>query len=241
MPDLPTAAPAAARWCAPAATARTLEFAPGDIQSEMLLSRPHALVLAYTRAMMCFALFVPRPRHIVMVGPGRRLAGQVLPPPFPARPHHRARTARRRDRPARPVPGAARRRPLPRGARRRRRLAGAPRRGQPADVLLVDGFDAAGLPPALASPPFYARLPARCCADGGVLVANVFSYDPRYARRAGRAGRARSTAAPAGSTRWPATTASCSRSRAAPDDGPPGRALALQRWLARRDGLGWIC
>jgi spermidine synthase len=49
---------------------RTLEFAPGDIQSEMRLSRPDALVLDYARAMMCFALFVPRPAHILMVGLG---------------------------------------------------------------------------------------------------------------------------------------------------------------------------
>src|SRR5687768_9684845 len=43
---------------------RTLEFQDGDIQSEMLLSHPDALVLDYARAMMCFALFVPDPRHI---------------------------------------------------------------------------------------------------------------------------------------------------------------------------------
>ena len=49
---------------------RTLEFAPGDIQSEMLLARPDALALAYQRAMMGFVLFPPRPRHIAMVGLG---------------------------------------------------------------------------------------------------------------------------------------------------------------------------
>jgi spermidine synthase len=49
---------------------RTLEFQGGDIQSEMLLSNPDALVLDYARAMMCFALFAPRPRHILMVGLG---------------------------------------------------------------------------------------------------------------------------------------------------------------------------
>src|SRR3954466_5834034 len=49
---------------------RTLEFMPGDVQSEMHLARPDALTLAYARAMMCFALFVPDPRHIVMVGLG---------------------------------------------------------------------------------------------------------------------------------------------------------------------------
>ena len=49
---------------------RWLEFAPGDVQSDMLLADPTRLVLAYTRAIMCFALFVPRPRHIIMVGLG---------------------------------------------------------------------------------------------------------------------------------------------------------------------------
>ena len=49
---------------------RRLEFQPGMIQSEMLLSRPDHLLLRYARAMMCFTLFVPRPRHILMVGLG---------------------------------------------------------------------------------------------------------------------------------------------------------------------------
>lgn len=42
---------------------RRLEFQPGMIQSEMLLSRPDHLLLRYARAMMCFTLFVPRPQH----------------------------------------------------------------------------------------------------------------------------------------------------------------------------------
>jgi spermidine synthase len=50
--------------------------------------------------------------------------------------------------------------------------------GPPADVIVVDGFDEAGLPPALSSLPFY-RDCRRRLAPGGVLVANVFSYDPR--------------------------------------------------------------
>lgn len=49
---------------------RTLEFTPGEVQSAMRVSRPSALLLDYARAMMCFALFVPRPRHILMVGLG---------------------------------------------------------------------------------------------------------------------------------------------------------------------------
>jgi spermidine synthase len=46
-------------------------------------------------------------------------------------------------------------------------------------VLLVDGFDAAGLPPVLGSARFYGHC-RRALVDGGVLVANVFSYDPLY-------------------------------------------------------------
>src|SRR5471032_1723869 len=49
---------------------RTLEFRPGEIQSEMRLSRPCHLSLAYLRAMMMFVLFVPRPRHVLMIGLG---------------------------------------------------------------------------------------------------------------------------------------------------------------------------
>jgi spermidine synthase len=177
---------------------RTLEFTPGDIQSEMRLSRPDALVLAYTRAMMCFALFVPRPRHILMVGLGggsmarfchRRfpaaritvlelradviaLRGQFLVPPDDAR--FQVVHADAADW-------------IARAATANKAIA---------DVIVVDGFDAAGLPPALSGPAFY-RDCRRLLAPGGVLAANVFTYDPRHD-------------APARWRRRPATTASCS-------------------------------
>ncbi len=156
---------------------RTLEFTPGDIQSAMRLSRPHALVLAYTRAMMCFALFVPRPARILMVGLGggsmakfcrRRwpdaditvlelradviaLRGQFLVPPDDAR--FRVVHADAAEWMA---------------ACERERF----------DVIVVDGFDTDGLPPALSSRPFYADC-RRLLLPAGVLAANVFSYDPR--------------------------------------------------------------
>jgi spermidine synthase len=46
-------------------------------------------------------------------------------------------------------------------------------------VIVVDGFDEAGLPPALSGPAFYKDCRRRL-APGGVLVANVFTYDPRH-------------------------------------------------------------
>jgi spermidine synthase len=159
---------------------RTLEFTPGDIQSAMRLSRPHALVLAYARAMMCFTLFVPRPARILMVGLGggsmarfcRRhfpdahitvlelradviaLRGQFLVPPDDAR--FQVIHADAADWMAAAAPSAR------------------------FDVIVVDGFDAAGLPPALSNHLFYANCRRRLL-PAGVLAANVFSYDRRHA------------------------------------------------------------
>lgn len=156
---------------------RTLEFTPGDIQSEMLLARPDALVLAYAKAMMSFALFVPRPRHIVMVGLGGGSLAKFCHRHFP-----QARITvieLRRDVIAlreqfRVPPDGPRFRVLHADAVH----AIAAMRAS-ADVLLVDGFDADGLPPDLGSAGFYAAC-HRALADGGVMAANIFSYDPAH-------------------------------------------------------------
>jgi spermidine synthase len=156
---------------------RTLEFAPGDIQSEMLLARPDALTLDYLRAMMGFVLFQPRPRRIVMVGLGGGSLAKFCHRHFPTA--HITVIELRADvialRAAFHVP--------PDGPRftvvhadAADWLAAHP---DTADVLLVDGFDARGLPARLADAPFYADC-RRALRPGGVLVANVFTYDPRY-------------------------------------------------------------
>ena len=49
---------------------RRLHFGLDYVQSEMDLGQPAALALRYTRAMMAFLLFLPDPRHIVVVGLG---------------------------------------------------------------------------------------------------------------------------------------------------------------------------
>jgi spermidine synthase len=210
---------------------RTLEFAPGDIQSEMRLSRPGALVLAYARAMMAFALFVPRPRHILLVGlgggsmakfchrhfPGARitvlelradviaLRGQFMVPPDDAR--FRVVHAEAAAWVARAAVG-----------------------GLAADAIVVDGFDAAGLPPALSSAPFYSDC-RRLLAPGGVLAANVFSYDPRHdavleALGAAFDGRTCQLHGAAGNNRILFAVA-----------GPGGRAERMQQRLARDGAL----
>jgi spermidine synthase len=154
---------------------RTLEFTPGDVQSEMLLARPDALVLAYARAMMAFALFVPRPRHIVMIGLGGGSLAKFCYRHFPQARitviELRGDVIALREQ-FRVPPDDHRLRVLHADAAGHlARLAGS------ADVLLVDGFDHAGLPAALGSAAFYADCHA-ALRPGGVAVANIFSYDP---------------------------------------------------------------
>jgi len=166
---------------------RTLEFQPGDIQSEMLLSHPDALVLAYARAMMCFALFVPRPRHILMVGLGGGSLAKFCYRHFP---HTRitvleisAEVIALRE--AFQVP--------PDDARLR--IVHADAAGyvramrDETDVILVDGFDAAGMPAELGSLAFYRACRRALCA-GGVLAANILDYDPCHDRIVERIGHA---------------------------------------------------
>jgi spermidine synthase len=208
---------------------RTLEFAPGDIQSEMLLARPDALVLAYQRAMMGFVLFAPAPRHIVMVGLGGGSLAKFCHRHFPAA--HvtvievRADVIALRD--AFHVP--------PDGGRfavvhadAADWLAAHP---GAADVLLVDGFDARGLPSRLADAPFYADC-RRALRPGGVLVANVFTYDPRYPEVMDALDRAF-----AGRTCWFDKVAGNNRIVYALHD-PAGPAAHRMAQLARRRGLG---
>lgn len=157
---------------------RTLEFTPGDIQSEMRLSAPEALVLPYARAMMCFALLQPQPRHIVMVGLGGGSLVKFCHRHFP-----RARISVLEVR-ADVIALREQFRVPPDDGRLRVHHCDAAEwlaraDGAGCDVLLVDGFDAGGLPPALASAAFYADC-RRALRPGGVLVANIFTYDPDY-------------------------------------------------------------
>lgn len=162
---------------------RTLEFVPGDIQSEMLLARPDALVLDYSRAMMSFALFVPQPRHILMVGLGGGSLVKFCYRHFPAARitvlEISAEVIALREQFCVP-PDDARLRIVHADAAGY--IAAAP---GSCDVILVDGFDAAGMPPALGSAAFYQSC-RRALRDGGVLVANLLSYDPQYAALRGR-------------------------------------------------------
>lgn len=216
---------------------RTLEFTPGDVQSEMLVSRPDALVLEYTRAMMCFALFVPDPRHIVMVGLGGGSLAKFCHRHFP-----RARITvleirddviALRDQFCLP-PDDARLRILHcDAADHLARMPGC------CDALLVDGFDTQGLPSDLTSSAFYGAC-RRALQPGGVLVANIFTYDPQYASALQRL-----RAAFDGRLAWFARIAGNNRILFALRPGhpgvTPGRGERLLARMARKEGcgLGW--
>lgn len=155
----------------------SLEFAPGEVQSEMDPDDPYSLSLAYTRAMMCFVLFKPRPQHIVMVGLG---GGSLAKFCYRYLPHSRITVLELRD----DVIALREHFSIPPDDERFQVIHVDAARHMPqlrdsADVLLVDGFDEAGLPPALTSARFYADC-RRALRPDGVLVANMFSYDPHY-------------------------------------------------------------
>jgi len=232
LPEQPPPAPPLVRT---EGDRRTLEFTPGDIQSEMRLSRPDDLVLAYARAMMCFALFAPRPRHIVMVGLG---GGSLAKFCYRRFPHARITVLElRADVIAlrgqfHVPPDDARLRVLHCDATAW--LAANP--GQ-ADVLLVDGFDATGLPPSLSSARFYADC-RRCLRPDGVMAANIFTYDPDYV-----AAVQRLRAAFSGRLAWFRGIAGNNQIlfavRPQAGDAPPGPAERRLARLVRPRGAGW--
>jgi spermidine synthase len=232
MPQRPStpSTPCPAPLVSTRGTRRVLEFTPGDVQSEMCLRDPTRLVLAYTRAIMCFALFVPDPRHIVLVGLGGGSLAKFCHRHFPAARisviELRADVIALRAQFGVP-PDDDRLQVVHADAAAW--LAG-PGAHIGADVLVLDGFDSSGLPAALASARFYSDC-RRALRDGGVLVANMFSYDPQYRPMRARLrqvfdGRVCRFIGVAGNNRIVFAV------KAAPA-GPLGRALRVQRWVAR--------
>jgi len=199
------------------------------VQSEMRLSHPDDLVLAYCRAMMCFTLFQPQPAHIVMVGLGGgslvKFCYRYLPQARITVLELRADVIALRDQFAIPPDGERLRILHVDAAVHMRRLKDS------ADVLLIDGFDEQGLPPVLGSAAFYADC-RRALRPGGVLVANIFSYDPLYGpmlQRLRRTFEARLCTFRG--------IAGNNHIVFAVHGGAPSQALATQQKVARTDGL----
>jgi spermidine synthase len=151
-----------------------LQFARGVSQSRMLTSHPDRLLIDYTRTMMGALLFQPRPASIGIVGlgggsqakfcyrelPGARIEAIEVDPRVVALrerfriPGDDARFQVRVDDAARVLPG----------------------REGAYDLLLVDAYDEAGIPPALSGAEWYAAC-RDALADGGVATFNLYGED----------------------------------------------------------------
>jgi spermidine synthase len=160
---------------------RCLRFNDGVVQSSMRVDDPCALDLGYTRAMMGFLLFNSTPAHILMVGLGggslQKFCHRALP------------LARLTTLEIDPAVIALRDRFLiPADSERFQViladagawLANDNNDNTRADVILVDGYSAHGLPENLCSPAFYDDC-RHALSARGVLVCNLWGDAPARA------------------------------------------------------------
>jgi spermidine synthase len=157
---------------------RSLHIGSDTIQSSMRLARPNDLELAYTRTMMGFLLFNERPGRVLMIG----LGGGSLPKFV----YHRLPEACIEVVEVNPRVVAIARSSfhIPADdARFSVRIGNGAewiaRPGQPADVIVVDGYDGESQVVELSTRQFYDACRARLGA-GGVLVVNLWGSDRRF-------------------------------------------------------------
>jgi spermidine synthase len=157
---------------------RSLHLGSSTVQSSMKLSDPVELVLSYTRAMMAFLLFAPRPKHVVMIGLGGGSLAKFV--------YHRidgARTTVVENNP-RVIAAARQYFFVPEDDERLKvELADGEewiaRNPESCDVLMVDGYDGHNQVQTLSTEDFYAS--ARSALDPtGILVVNLWSSDRRF-------------------------------------------------------------
>lgn len=154
--------------------ARTLHFAELDLQSRMLKADPIALALDYTRTMMGFLLFVPRPRRLAMIGLGggslAKFCHHELPETQIDVVEINPGVVALRDLFNVPADDDRFRIHIDDGARF---IANATSRY---DVILVDGYTQDGIPESLASHRFH-RDCHQALTASGVLVSNLHGPD----------------------------------------------------------------
>ena len=149
---------------------RRLYFDLTYVQSEMTIDRPYTLNFAYTRKMMGFLLFLPRPKHVVIVGLGGGSLTKFC--------HRHLPSARITTVEIDPeviafgdlfdLPSQDERYALVQ-ANAADYFATTKDR---ADVVLLDGCDKRGIAPELCNAIFYRNVRA-CLKEGGLLVMNL--------------------------------------------------------------------
>lgn len=154
-----------------------LHFDAVSVQSEMNIDLPDELFLSYTRAMMSFLLFEPSPGNIAMIGLGggslAKYCYRYLPQTEITVVEINPDVIALRNEFAIPADDLRFEVLLGDGAEF---VADAARQF---DVLMVDGFDAGGLPVKLSSQRFYDDCFASL-ADSGIMVVNLWAGYPHY-------------------------------------------------------------
>jgi len=157
---------------------RTLRFDAFSVQSSMRLNAPFELDLAYTRAMMGFQLFQPHPQDILIVGLGGGSMSKYCYDKFPSA---RITTVEIDPR----VVALRDEFCIPRDSDRFRIVlndAATYISGlrDVTDVILLDGFNASGLPSALSNQAFYDKC-YTALRSQGVMAVNLLSSDMQMA------------------------------------------------------------
>lgn len=162
---------------------RSLHFELPTIQSRMLMADPARLLLDYTRTMMGFLLFQPKPERIAMIGLGGGSLAKYCRLKLPdsdftaVEISHKVIALRREF--AIPEDGSHFRIICADGAEFMRGAI------ESFDVILVDGFDSNGQPGQLCSAAFYDDCRAALGADG-IFVVNLCADDPACASHIAR-------------------------------------------------------
>ncbi|MBZ0106095.1 MAG: polyamine aminopropyltransferase [Sulfuricella denitrificans] len=157
---------------------RFLHLGSDTVQSAMRVKAPNELELAYTRSMMGFLLFRPKPGNILMIGLGGGSVAKFV--------YHRLPAVKTRVVEINPqvvaaahshffVPEADQRLQIDigDGVEHVHNLAAS------CDVLMVDGYDDRNLVEALASQSFYDDCAAALTPDG-MLVVNLWGSDKLF-------------------------------------------------------------
>lgn len=157
---------------------RCLHFDGRLVQSEMSLAAPNALEVRYTQKMMCFLLFQPKPRRILLIGLGGgslvKFCHHRLPATQVAVVENNADVIALRDAFLLPPDGP---RLEVREGDGAAYLANAE---NGIDVLLVDAFDRTGFAPSLANRAFFEHAHAKLTGSG-MLVVNLAGDPEAYA------------------------------------------------------------
>jgi spermidine synthase len=157
---------------------RTLHIGSDTVQSAMRLARPNDLELSYTRSMMAFLLFVPAPRHALLIGLGGGSVAKFM--------YHRLPSAHIKaiEVSSQVVAIARNLFHVPANNARFEVLIddGAQyilRDDVSVDAVIVDGYDADAHAEELASAKFYVACRERLNA-GGMFVVNLWGGDRQF-------------------------------------------------------------